>query len=282
LLDMRYHVISLVAVFLALGIGILLGTTIVERGLVAEQKAQIKSLRKTFDEIKAKNVELNNELNAYRKYSEESRPYMVAGLLTGRPFAVLAGKSPDEKALASIYDGIAAAGGAIPVTVVVSGTEAYKDQAVLNNLNTLFGMQGDEQALRERVFAEVVNQMQTASNLGILSTLGQLGVIQMRGVLPGPVSAAILLGAIEPKALDKADVPLIGAFTAAGFPLVGTGGSKTPDSVLVTYSKNGISTVDHVDRVPGQIALDMVLGGRPGNYGSGAPAGRAIPEPAGQ
>jgi len=32
MLDMRYHVISLVAVFLALGIGILLGTTIVERG----------------------------------------------------------------------------------------------------------------------------------------------------------------------------------------------------------------------------------------------------------
>lgn len=281
MLDMRYHVISLVAVFLALGIGILLGTTIVERGLVAEQKAQIKSLRKTFDEIKATNVELNNELNAYKKYSEESRPYMVKGLLTGRPFAVLAGKNPDEKALASIYDGVAAAGGAIPVTIVVSGTEAY-NQAVISNLNTLFKMQGDEQALRKRVFAEIVNQMQTASNLGILNTLGQLGVIQMRGVLPGTVSEAILLGAIEPKALDKTDVPLISAFSAAGFPLVGTGGSQTPDSVLVTYSKNGISTVDQVDTVPGQVALDMVLSGRPGNYGSGAPAGRSIPAPAGQ
>lgn len=281
MLDMRYHVISLVAVFLALGIGILLGTTIVERGLVAEQKAQIKSLRKTFDEIKAKNVELNDELNAYRKYSEESRPYMVTGLLTGRPFAVVAGKNPDEKALASIYDGVAAAGGAIPVTIVMSGTEAY-NQTVLANLNTLFGMQGDEQALRERVFAEIANQMKTASNLGILNLLGQLGVIQMRGVLPGPVSAAILLGAIESKALDKTDVPLIRAFTTAGFPLMGTGGSQTPDSVLVTYSKNGISTVDHVDRVPGQIALDMVLSGRPGNYGSGASASRVIPEPTGQ
>ena len=53
MIDIRYHVISLVAVFLALGIGILLGTTLVERGLIAEQKNEIKSLRETFDEIKA-------------------------------------------------------------------------------------------------------------------------------------------------------------------------------------------------------------------------------------
>ena len=37
MVDMRYHVFSLVAVFLALGIGMLLGTTLIERGLVAEQ-----------------------------------------------------------------------------------------------------------------------------------------------------------------------------------------------------------------------------------------------------
>ena len=279
MLDMRYHVISMVAVFLALGIGILLGTTIVERGLIAEQKAQIKSLRKTFDEIKAKNTQLNDELDAYKRYAAESRPYMISGRLAERTFAVVTEKHHDDKGLSSIYDGVAAAGGAIPVTIAIAGSEAYKEPAVLANLNTLFGVQSDEQALRERVFAEVVNQLQTASNIGILTTLAQLGVVQLRGVLQGPVSEAVLLGGIESKALDKTDVPLIKAFASAGFPLIGVGSSQTPDSVLVTYSKNGVSTVDHVDTTPGQVAMVMVLQGAPGNYGSGKSAGRMIPEP---
>jgi hypothetical protein len=280
MLDMRYHVISLVAVFLALGIGILLGTTIVERGLVAEQKAQIKSLRETFEEIKTKNTELNDELDAYRRYASESRAFMVAGRLVDRSIAVIAAKDPDDKGLNSIYDGVAAAGGTIPVTITISGSDAYKDQTVIANLNTLFGVQADEQALRERVFAEVVNQLKTAGNLGILTTLEQLDVIQLRGVLQGPVSQAMLLGGIEDKALNKTDVPLIKAFTSAGFPLMGVGSEQTPDSVLVTYSKNGISTVDHVETTPGQVAMVMVLQGASGNYGSGkSSGGRMIPEP---
>jgi hypothetical protein len=279
MLDMRYHVISLVAVFLALGIGILLGTTIVERGLVAEQKAQIKSLRKTFEEIKTKNAELNDELDAYSRYASESRPYMTNGRLVERSVAVLAGKDPDEKGLSSIYDGIAAAGGVVPVTITISGTEAYKDPAVIANLNTLFGVQADAQALRERVFAEVVSQLRSAGNLGILTTLEQLGVLHMRGVLQGPVSQAVMLGGIDEKALDKTDVPLIKAFTAVGFPLAGVGSAQTPDSVLVTYGKNGISTVAHVETTPGQVAMVMVLQGATGNYGSGKSAGKMIPEP---
>jgi hypothetical protein len=279
MLDMRYHVISLVAVFLALGIGILLGTTIVERGLIAEQKAQIKSLRQTFSEIKTKNTELNDELNAYRRYASESRPYIITGRLAERSIAVIARKNLDDKGLNSIYDGVAAAGGVIPVTITISGSEAYKDPEVLANLNTLFGVQADDQALRERVFAEVVNQLQTASNLGILTTLEQLGVIGLRGVLQGPVSQAMIMGGIEEKALDKTDVPLIKAFTSAGFPVIGVGSSQTPDSVLVTYGKNGISTVEHVETTPGQVAMVLVLQGVPGNYGSGKSGGRMIPEP---
>lgn len=281
MLDMRYHVISLVAVFLALGIGILLGTTLVERGLISEQKAQIKSLRKTFDEIEEKNAKLNDQLSAYIKYADESKSYLLPGRLTDKRFAVLTGASPEDKALAGIYESVNASGGSIPLTVTISGSEAYKDDTVLANLRTLFGIEGDEATLRTRVYQELVNQLATASNAGILTTLDQLGVIQLKGVLDAPVSAAVLLGAIEPEALDEVDVPLIRQFVGTPFPLVGTTGSQTPDFVLLTYKKNGISTIDHVDTAPGEVALSMVLEGRGGNYGSGKAAGRMLPEQSG-
>ena len=82
--------------------------------------------------------------------------------------------------------------------------------------------------------------------------------------------------------MDKVDVPLVRSFVTTKFPLVGVSGSSADDSVMLTYKKNGISTIDHVDTVPGQVATVMVLQGTGGNFGTGSAAGRVVPVPAGQ
>jgi hypothetical protein len=104
-------------------------------------------------------------------------------------------------------------------------------------------------------------------------------VVKTRGTLAAPVSGAVLLGPVEEQALDQTDTPLVNGFVAAGFPLVGVTGGGAESSILLLYKKRGISTVDHVDTVPGQVALDMVLSGKPGNYGSGSAATRMLPPP---
>ena len=68
--------------------------------------------------------------------------------------------------------------------------------------------------------------------------------------------------------IEQTDAPLINAFVARGFPLVGVGDAETSPKVLDAYGKYGISTVERVDTVPGQTAMVMALEGRGGNYGS--------------
>lgn len=280
MIDMRYHVISLVAVFLALGIGVLLGTTLVERGLIAEQKAEIRSLRKTFDEIKEKNRTLHDDNKVLSDFASQSRVYLLSGRLTGKPFAAITRDKPDEGTLGIIYDTISAAGGVVPVTITVAGPEVFEDPTVVNNLGNFFAAPPQADVLKGRVFAELTNQLVSASNPSILIDLQKLGVIRIRGVFNGPVSGGIMLpgqGGVVGGSVEKIDSPLLKSFLAAGFPVVGVGSSKTEDSVLVFYKKTGISTVGRVDTVPGQVAMVMVLAGKPGNYGSGKAAGRVIP-----
>jgi len=282
LIDMRYHVISLVAVLLALGIGILLGTTLVERGLISEQKSQITSLKKTFGEIKDKNNQLHEELTTYEDFASQVSPYLISNALVGRSLALIDTAGANGADAETTKKAIASAGGNVPVSIEMADPKVYSDVKVLNSLAQIFQMPADAEALRQRVYSEVANQLVTASNPAVLDALEKAGVLQMNGTLTGPLSGGIMLSSDEkadPDELAKSDVPLIKALVAVGFPLIGVGGDKTDDKVLQTYKANGISTADHINTVPGQTAMVMALSGRGGSYGTGSSADRLIPAP---
>ncbi|MBN2167754.1 MAG: copper transporter [Actinobacteria bacterium] len=279
MIDLRYQVISLVAVFLALGIGILLGTTLVERGLISEQKGQIKSLKTTFDEIKEKNRSLNDDLNLYKLYSEQTKPYLLAGRLVNRTYAVIAGKDPDEDAIGAIHEDISAAGGVVPITITIAKSEIYESEAVVESLAGLYGLPPEPAVLQARVFSDLVNQLKGVPDVNWYNTMEGLGVLQVRGVVTGPVTGSVILGGIEEKDLDKTDVPLMQAFIAGGAPLVGAGSTKTGKEVLEKYKQTGIPTVSDVDTVMGSVGLVLVLEGRSGNFGRDKSSTRLIPEP---
>lgn len=278
MIDIRYHVISLASVFLALAIGILLGTTLVERGLISEQKSQIKSLQGTFSEIKKKNESLHDDLKVYQDFADQSKGYLLTDRLSQMSYALL--KSPDSDAATADVTSrtIASAGGAVPVTITIH-SDKMNEPAVQDALARMFAMQTEKNMLYKRVCQEIVNQLATASNPAVLTQFADLGLIKMDGALSSPVNGAVLVAPDNSSddAVQVSDVPLIKSFVEAGFPLLGVGGARTSDSMLVTFRRNGISTVDRLDSVPGQVAMVMALGGRWGNYGRGSAADRLLP-----
>jgi hypothetical protein len=64
LLDLRYHVITIVIIFVTLAIGILIGSSMVGNDLlVKEQKHLISNLEKDFKSLRTKNKEFSKEVN---------------------------------------------------------------------------------------------------------------------------------------------------------------------------------------------------------------------------
>jgi Copper transport outer membrane protein, MctB len=81
MINFRYHIVSLVAVFLALAVGIVVGVSLrptIDEGL-AQQAAQD---RKTVQDLRAQ-IDRQNALNDYRDaYAEQVGPVVTAGVLS--------------------------------------------------------------------------------------------------------------------------------------------------------------------------------------------------------
>ncbi len=87
----RYHAISLVAVFLALGIGVLLGVSIGEEGIVSNARRDLeKSLRGDLNDARSRNSELRRELQVRDDFEREAHPGLVGDLLPGFRIGIVA------------------------------------------------------------------------------------------------------------------------------------------------------------------------------------------------
>ena len=119
--NVRYHIASLVAVFLALALGLVLGGLVVRQGgFDQQQQALVAGLRKDFDKLKRDNTSLKASLATERAYSGQMTDAWAAGRLAGRAVIVITSGAKGEGAEYATA-AIKSAGGT-PVVVTVLKT----------------------------------------------------------------------------------------------------------------------------------------------------------------
>jgi hypothetical protein len=88
--DFRYHALSLVSVFLALVLGLLLGVAIGDRGLVSSAERDVRaSLRGDVRKAQAESENLRAQLDEQNKFLQEAYPLMVGSRLIGERVGVV-------------------------------------------------------------------------------------------------------------------------------------------------------------------------------------------------
>lgn len=117
MIDFRYHVVSLVAVLIALAVGIVLGAGPLREGISDTLEGEVSQLR-------AERGELRAELDSARARAEGKdsalgtlNDRVVAGTLTGVRVAVVLLPAADRNQAARVEDGVEAAGGEVFLTV---------------------------------------------------------------------------------------------------------------------------------------------------------------------
>jgi Copper transport outer membrane protein, MctB len=100
MVNFRYHLVSLTAVFLALGVGLLLGTTFLDDALEDQLRSDLEELEDDLDRAGERNSELRRQLDAFEEEAggldEQLGARLFDGQLLGQPVLVVAPRGIDE------------------------------------------------------------------------------------------------------------------------------------------------------------------------------------------
>ena len=89
MISLRYHIVSLVAVFLALALGIVVGSTVLQEGTVSVLRATSQEVRQRSEENRTENLALKQEISRLQSFGTAVLPELVQGRLRGRSVVLL-------------------------------------------------------------------------------------------------------------------------------------------------------------------------------------------------
>jgi hypothetical protein len=267
MLNFRYHALSLVAVFLSLAVGLLLGVAIGDKGLVSSAENNIKeSLRADVRAEQKKVAELNDQLAQKDKFEQEVYPLLVDGQLSDRRIGVVFLGNASDDINNEVANALSASGakkvGAVEVREPLD-LDALAARATGTRYETLGG--GDDKLLEDfgkRMGVQLVRggKLVTRERRTLFSavagTLGPYdGVVVSRDV-PDNLSGDDLHN------VNSFEQGLIKGLTAGDTQVAGVERSNADPTQVPWYRSQGLSTVDNLDQTSGQAALVFLLAGK--------------------
>ena len=309
MINFRFHIASLVAVFLALALGIVIGSTVIDRAIVDRLNNRLDDIQADARETRRQNGELEAEADRQQAYLDSLQSYAVANRLDGVPVVPLALRGVDETPVTDTVELAREAGASVPGVLWLEPKLALADPATVEELGTILGdptlTRREARATLWRALAERLRAGSAVSGDGdLLTALSDAGFVQFQTVgdtpddfslesYPGLGSRVLLVdGTGAQLAVDGTVVPLARALAADlvavavgevyreedGGPDRATGVAPIRDDDDLASS---VSTVDDLDQLQGRIATVLALAdltrGTVGHYGEGSGASAPLP-----
>src|SRR5262245_3826013 len=148
MINFRFHLVSLIAVFLALGLGILVGSSVVDQVIVDRLQRDIANVRNESKERRAENQRLDSQINELEDAVAASAPYTVESRLAAVPVALVAERGVDSDVLKKTKEMLQQAGAEVPAVVWLDDAWRLDDQHQLDALGKAVGVNGNAAATR--------------------------------------------------------------------------------------------------------------------------------------
>jgi hypothetical protein len=283
LFSFRYHAMSLGAVFLALGIGVLLGVAIGENGVVSGASKDLeKSLRGDLNNARSRNSDLHRQLAIRDEYEQQAYEPLVKDLLSGWRVGVVAmGTLPGGYA-SQLNDAIEPAGATVDsVSVIQSPLPLGRLASEMKGtkLERLDRSMDQLERFGKRIGRQLVNGGDLVGRLRHDLFSGSRG--EYRG-LDGIayVREGNGLDGRDKQARDRFEIGLLEGFKETNVGLAGAEATQTDPSQAGFLADEGVASVDDLDLTPGKTAVVWVFAsGATGKFGVKDSAQHLLPNP---
>jgi hypothetical protein len=273
--DLRYHVVSLTAVFLALVLGVLLGVGISETGRVDDverdaYEARIGDLERRLDAAAEQELATEGQRKASDTIFDQAYPLFMNDRLAGRRVVtVFVGSAgPDNAARRGLEQMLEDGGNNGPFRFreleVPFDADAIK--GALDGNSELARYSGNLGELGEQLAQELT----TDGDTPLWDELSPLIVGEEAGIGRQAPDAVVVVRTAEPQQAETAAV-LAGFYrglASGSVPAVGVEATETSPSAVPVFERARLSSVDAIDTDVGRLAAALLLTGAPsGNYG---------------
>jgi hypothetical protein len=309
MINFRFHVVSLIAIFLALALGVVIGAGVIDRGVVTALDDRLNSVEAKSDRIKGENDRLQDENSRLLEAITAEEPFAVDGRLAGDPVGVLAVRGVDDARVQQTAAAAVAAGAEVPGILWIEDKWQLTDSDDVKALQNALGVSTrNKAALRSEAWQQIgarlaASPAATASD-DLLTTLDDAGFLSYDSLTEDdstladfPSRGASMLFVTGTDAAATGSllvVPVADGLHAASVPVVladqwvevadGPERGNALQGVRDGDLGRSVSTVDDLDQPMGPttvvLALADLLRSPPvvGHYGYG-PGTQPLPDP---
>jgi hypothetical protein len=298
----RYHVVSVIGIFLALALGVVIGTSALNGAVVGDLRRQVTDLKSSNSSAAAANGQLQARAGDGDALAKAYGSRVIGGALKGVPVVILGapGATDDLKRAAAAE--VAVAGGRIVGQAQL--TSAFDDPQRANDIKGLatagahpVGLtlpQTDDAGLLAGALLGYVllGHGQATDLTQVISGLTTLNMIKTEG---GNIAAGKLLLFVAPGAQSTVDgagkmmmnTAIQLATTGGAMVVVGDSAAARPTGLIGliradAHAQESVSTVDNATGALGQVGMVLagaqVITGRKGQYGTGSGADSVLPQ----
>ncbi|HMG25221.1 MAG TPA: copper transporter [Acidimicrobiia bacterium] len=311
MINFRFHIVSLIAVFLALALGIVMGATVVNRAIVDRLNSRIDTVEDNANKRKTESDQLRGQVGQLNQYIDGTKNFAIAGRLDGVSLTTIATRGVNGDAVKQTVELAQQAGARAPGIIWLEEKLTLSDPNALRDLGELLGRPGQNaKTTREDAWNALASRLATGSGTAangrdVLNALADAGFISFEPVGDqGDTFSAASFGGGDARVLlidgpngqvsaNEVLAPLSTALASNRFQLVAgevfdekDGGPKRGATLAPVRDsdqlKQAVSTVDDLDVVEGRVATVLALAdlGRNvvGQYGYGAGATKSAPE----
>jgi len=299
-ISFRYHLVSLICVFLGIALGIVIGTSALNGAVVGDLRRQNTDLKQSVAASSTQNKALQAQGTAADQLAQAFGPKISAKTLTGKKIVVIGLPGVSKAMKANVGNQIAAAGGTVSASIQLAKT--FADPAHGNDIQSLvssahpIGLQipqtTDTGIQAGSILGYVLLGHGSATDVTqVITGFTALNLLSVDGSTPNPGNAALLLAPGGLPNGDEGGSMLLSFATQLGSTygatvVAGDSASATQHGLVdlvrgSASAQKAISTVDDVDTPLGQLTTALTLADRladhRGNFGTAPDADALLP-----